>query len=750
MRRVEPPAGGRLRTLAPFLGDERSPERSLQHLYHDAGKRSVVVDRDTVDGRRAWEQLVRNADAVVETERLDHGALRRLNGRIVHVTITPFGLDGPWSTWKGNDLVASAASGLAWVCGRPGDPPNQPGADQAYKMGGLAAAYGTMAALHGLSASAGAGAVHLDISLQVAAAMATIQTSHPHLWLWRQTIPMRPGLTAVHQCRDGQWVTLMVRPDRLDVFLEWCREAGVEVPTETQGLLDPNGATRAVTLLVRELASHYTRPEFFARAWADDLIGLPVNTLSDLEKCEHLIETGAFVDVDHAGLHTALPFPRSPFADMAPPLRRAPRLGEHSAEPRVRPHASPRPVDHPLDMARALEGIRVVDFCWVLAGPLGTRLLANFGAEVIRVESGERAYDDSFPSGARDPSLGAFHNTVNTHKRSVTIDPRTPRGRELLLELIATADVVTNNYRPGAFEAMGFGYDVLRACNPRVISVHMPGCGRSGPWRDRGAFGNMTAAASGVSYLTGFPGRAPRGLGVALPDFTGPYLLAMTVLAALRRRARRGGGEELEVNQLTGAIALLGVEWLQYVSTGTPPPMRANRDPNWCPHGVYPCAGDDEWIAIAVAGDAGFADLCRTMGQPTLAGDSRFVTHDARKSNEDALDAVLAAWTRSFDRWQLASRLQAAGVAAAAVTHLADAVERDPYLSRWVERVRQPSHPEREIPIVGEAIQVAGNHRSLQPAPRIGQDDAYVLQDLLGLPVSEVARLRAAGVVGRC
>ena len=265
-------------------------------------------------------------------------------------------------------------------------------------MGGLAAAYGAMAALHGLTASPGVGGVHLDISLQTAAAMATIQTSHPHHWLWSGQIPMRPGLTAVHQCRDGQWVTLMVRPNRLDVFLEWCREAGVDVPDETEGLRDPNGATRELALLVRDLASRYTRTEFFARAWADDLIGLPVNTLADLEKCEHVTDTGAFVDVDQVATRARLPFPRSPFAGIGSPLRRAPRLGEHSAGAPVPRRVAPRPLADPLDMRRALEGIRVVDFCWVLAGPLGTRLLANFGAEVIRVEAGERVLRRLLPA----------------------------------------------------------------------------------------------------------------------------------------------------------------------------------------------------------------------------------------------------------------------------------------------------------------------------------------------------------------
>jgi crotonobetainyl-CoA:carnitine CoA-transferase CaiB-like acyl-CoA transferase len=294
---------------------------------------------------------------------------------------------------------------------------------------------------------------------------------------------------------------------------------------------------------------------------------------------------------------------------------------------------------------------------------------------------------------------------------------------------------------------MGFGYDVLRQRNPRIISIHMPGCGRRGPWRDRGSFGNMIAAASGLSWLTGFPGRSPRGLGVAHPDFTGPYLLAMTAVAALARRDRTGEGEELEVNQLNGTISLLGVEWLQYATTGEAPPMRANRDPNWCPHGVYPATGDDEWVAVACRGDSEWAALCGAMGLTEARTDLRFSTHALRKRHEDDLDKIISSWTSQRSKWDAAEHLQATGVAAAPVEHLADAIERDPYLSRWIERVRQPTHPDIEVPIPGEAIQVAGDRRTLVRAPRMGEHNDEVLREILGLAEADIDDLRRDEVI---
>lgn len=730
--RVEPPEGSRLRSRAP----------RYRQLYLDAGKRSVVLDRTSPDGAAAFARLLASAGAVVETERLDPDEVRAAHPGIVHVTITPFGLDGPWTHWRGNDLIASAASGLAWVCGKPGDPPNQPGGDQAANMTGLVAACGTVFALH-----AGV-ATHLDISMQTAAAMSTVQTSSPHHLFWYGTVPKRPGLTAVHQCSDGQWATVMVRPDRLAAFLSWCDELGIEVHDDPKLLRHPVKGVIPLARLIRQVAARYTRDELYEQVWGRGMLGLPVHTLPDLDRNEHLQAIGTFVDVEQADGSVAR-FPRSPLHHVAVPLRRAPALGENAevvdVAAAVVGTAPPANGTHGTGLLGALAGVRVVDFCWVLAGPYGTRLLANFGAEVIRVEPGGGRADDAFPIGRVAAELGTTHNSVNTHKRSVTIDPTTARGRELLLDVIAQADIVTNNYRPGAFEEMGFGYEVLRARNPGIISIHMPGCGREGPWRDRGSYGNMVAAASGVSWLTGFPGRSPRGMGVAYPDFTGPYLLAMTAVAALRRRAVTGVGEELEVNQLTGAIALIGTEWLEYDATGVPPPMRANRDPAWCPHGIYPAAGDDEWVAIAGDGDRDWRALAACAGFDP--GDARFATHADRKAHEDELDSMIGGWTAGFDKYDLAERVQQAGVAAAPVVNVRDAVERDPYLSRWIERVRQPTHPDVEIPIPGEAIQEAGRHRTLRPAPLVGADNDYVLTELLGLDAETVDNLYANGAI---
>ena len=400
--------------------------------------------------------------------------------------------------------------------------------------------------------------------------------------------------------------------------------------------------------------------------------------------------------------------------------------------------------------AEPLEGIRVVDFCWVLAGPLGTRILANFGADVIRVESLARPDNMRVrpaPAGVQSLDHGYWFNDVNTGKRSVSLDLGTEEGRRIALDLIAEADVVTNNYRPGVLDRIGLGYEVARERNPGVVYLHMPGCGAQGPWAQRATMGGLLTAAAGFNVQMGFPGRPPRGLGVALPDFSSPYLLASSVLAALDDRATTGEGREITLNQLSSAISFLGVDWLAYTSSGIPPVPRRNRHPDYCPHGVYPASGDDRWIAIAVEGDEEWASLCTLIGRAELASDERFASHEARKAREDEVDAIVGVWTAGLDAWEAADVVQARGIAAAAVEDLRDMLTRDPHLSRHYQRVTQPGPPEIELTIDGEAIHLDGADQRLSRAPIFGEHTESVLKELLGLSDDEYVQLLVDEVI---
>lgn len=775
---IEPPGGSPARRLAPHLSDEPglppipADERSLVHQYHNAGKRSALLDIASPAGAERLRELAARADVLVETAPpgrmaelgLDYAALRERSPGLVYASVTPFGQRGAWRARRANDLVAAAAGGLLWVTGERDGPPVQGAARPSYALGSLAAATGVMLALAARDRDPERRGAHLDVSLQEATALGVLQTSNATLYEWFGRVPGRPGLSNALRCRDGGWVSFVTRPDRFDHFVKWVNEVGI--PNELRPEDWPHARIGApaegnpVLPLVRELTRRLGREAFLEGAARAEQIALPICDFRYMEAHEHFRANRQFLDVAHESLGRQLGFVRSPVDAMAReiPLRRAPLLGEHTekvmAELERRPPqgaASPSPRCAPASPLRALEGVRVVDLCWVLAGPIGTRILANFGAEVIRIESSRRpdgVRSHPGPDGQPGQDLAGLFNTANTGKLSVALDLGAEPGRQVLRRLIARADVVTSNFRPGALERMGLGYDDLVAVKADVILLTMPGTHSRGPWRSRSTFGNTVMSGSGFNPLMGFPGQPPRGLGVAFPDFTCPYLLATTVLAALRERGRTGRGQHLDLSQLSATIALLGVEWMQYRATGRQPPRAANRSPDHCPHGVYPTRGEDEWCAIAVETDAEWRRFCRAIGRPELARDRRFATLASRKAHEDELDGIVCAWTRERERWELCDRLQAGGVAAAPVEHLRDMLERDPQLRQHYQRVSQPCAPEVEIPVDAEAIRFAGFEHRLVRAPMFGEHSERVLREVAGLGEVEIARLARDGVIG--
>jgi crotonobetainyl-CoA:carnitine CoA-transferase CaiB-like acyl-CoA transferase len=335
--RVEPPDGGRVRALAPFLRDEPGMERSLVHLAHDAGKRSLALDWRAPAGAPLLRRLVATADVVVETEPpgslaargLGHDDLAALRPGLVHVSVTPFGQRGPWSARKTSDLVAAAAGGLLWVSGAPEDPPTQMGADASFKLASLVALAGVMIALRGRAANGGRG-VWLDVSIQQAVAMACVQTSNPNHWLWNRHVPKRPGLSGALECADGRFATLNVMADGFPAFLRWARELGLASELSDADWESVRGQ-RGGRGLLRGLAKSLPRADFLREAWARGLHALPIQSFEDLARCEHFAATGQFREVAHEPLGASLGFPRSALEAVSGTcLRgRAPLLGEH-------------------------------------------------------------------------------------------------------------------------------------------------------------------------------------------------------------------------------------------------------------------------------------------------------------------------------------------------------------------------------------------------------------------------------------
>ena len=752
---VEPPDGAPTRGMGPFLGGTPGVERSFPHLSWNANKRSVVLDPASEPGGDTFKRLIASADVLLESapvaERsalgLDHEALLRRRPDLVHVSATPFGPNGEWKHWKANDGVACAASGLAWLCGERRGPPVLGSGHPAYSLTSLAAVTAVMLALR---ARESGGSAHVELSLQECAAAATLQSATPTFWSWFGRLPTRPALSNAIRCADGGWVGLLVRPASFEGFRAWVEEAGTPTRLASEDahwaeLYAPREGN-PVSAAVRELAERFDRDVFADRAAEAQTICLPVMDFPSMSVHPQFSENAQFLEIEHAPLGVRLGVPRSP-ADALEgevPITRAPLLGEHDALLESLDQATPRKAAPPVDPSRILEGVRVVDFGWVLAGPIGTRILASFGAEVIRVESSRHAdgmRSQPGPSGDPHPDLGGLFNSANAGKLSLTVDLTTERGRALVEDLIARADVVSNNFRPGALERMGFGYRRLRELRDDIVLLNLPGTHRAGPWSQRPTTGNVVMAASGLNLLMGFPGDPPRGYGVAYPDFTSPFFLATAILAALRVRDREGHGQELDLSQLSATVSMLGPEWMAYHATREQPTRAANRAWNFAPHGVFRTRDEAGWCALAVGSDAEWAALCELMGRAELAADSRFASHEARKRNEDELDTHVAEFAAAFDRWELARRLQGVGIAAAPVENLEDTFERDPQLRDRTPRLRHPSAPEVEMPVDREAIQFAGYEPEPRRGPILGEHNEWVVRELLGRSEEEYVSL---------
>jgi crotonobetainyl-CoA:carnitine CoA-transferase CaiB-like acyl-CoA transferase len=398
-----------------------------------------------------------------------------------------------------------------------------------------------------------------------------------------------------------------------------------------------------------------------------------------------------------------------------------------------------------------LEGIRVADFTWVWAGPHCTLQLAHLGAEVIRVETSTRLCVTRLLPPFADFDMGAnrsgYFNQYNQGKQSVTLDLKKPEALEVAKRLCAASDVVVENFAAGVMDRMGLGYPALRALRPDVVMIALSGYGATGPDSDKVSYGPAQVPLSGMSSVTGYRGHPPMHVGISYGDPTGGLHGAVAVLAALMHRARTGEGQYIDLSQWETSIAVLAEAVLAQTMTGAAPARDGNRDPHMAPAGVFPAAGEDRWIAIAVEDDAGWARFAGAIGRPELARDPRFATVALRKRNEDALEEAVAEWTRGQTPEAATERLQAAGVAA-----FTSATNRD--LAEDAHLRARGFFVELDHPEVGRRIHAGvpwrmttNDSRVRKAAPCLGADTDRVLRDVCGYDDAAIARLRDAGAL---
>lgn len=415
-----------------------------------------------------------------------------------------------------------------------------------------------------------------------------------------------------------------------------------------------------------------------------------------------------------------------------------------------------------------LTGIRVADFCWMGVGSVATRLLGDFGAEVIKIEDriridtprklpiykGEAARNFGAERVGADPNKGGLFNNYSRNKLGVTINMRSAPGRELAERLIAASSVVSENFAPGVMERWGLTYERLQQLCPEVVYARMSGFGHSGPHAGYRSYGPVVQAVSGLSYISGLPEREPSGWGLSYMDNQAAYYNSTALLMAIYHRMRTGKGTEIDVSAVEVGINLVGPVLLDVTvndhTTRRPDFPTGNRLewPPAAPHGVYPAEGEDRWVAIAVFDDAQWSGLVKALGAPAWTGDERFATQPDRFAHQDELDEHLAAWTRTRDRHEVTNLLQAQGVPAGAVQNAEDLNEHDPQVAH------RGVFFEMDHPVIGEArfegapIRFSALEQdNWRSAPLLGEDNEYVFKQIVGLSDDEYDELSADKVI---
>jgi crotonobetainyl-CoA:carnitine CoA-transferase CaiB-like acyl-CoA transferase len=741
-------------------------------MYFNAGKTVVAIDPNDGVQIAAVRRFAERAQIVIETvgasllqaAGLTPERIAEVSPGAVHTRIAPLGTHGPDACQRASDLTLMARGGLMWLAGEPGRPPLRAAGHQSAIAVGLYAAVGSLIAL--LDAEATGRGQCVEVSgLEV---IATALENAVQFWDLERTIRKRVGVrpreagSGLFRCADG-YVYLMAgrlsTPRGWVAIVDWLNEwmvPGAPVLQEPQwneyGYRTTAAATEHFIEVIERFARGRRMVDLYEEGQRRGIVICPLNTPLDLLADRQLKHRRFFVQMDVNG--TGYQVPRGPFlmsrtalAAPRPPLNRDVRAIEW---PATRKAYSTKDRAHD---RMPLSGIRVTDLTWVGAGPFATKILADHGAEVIKIESAGRLdalrtmppYRDGKPGANRS---GYFADR-NTSKKSVTLNLNHPRGVELARHLISRSDVVANSFAAGTMEKWGLGYADCCALREDIIYLSMPMHGGDGPHGRFLGYGAAMSALSGLYAATGYAEGPPTGTGTNYPDHVpNPCHAAVALLAAIRHRRQTGRGQSIELSQVESTICAVGPLVLAAQEGPAEAARRhANREPGVAPHGVYPASGDDRWIAIACWNDLDWAALSR-LSKAGWEDDPRFATLPLRLANEEALDDAVGRWTAHWEPFVLAARLQEAGIDSAPVQHAQDVVERDVQLRHarhWV-RLR---HPE-----MGDCLYnappfrlsaTAGGLRS--PAPLLGEHTDEVLSSVLHLAADEIAELRAAGVL---
>lgn len=762
--KIERPPGGDLtRFEGPGLPNVRQSEASALHLHLNMGKRSALLDWQTQRGAESLKRLIRDADvlledwnaATVDRMGLSEG-MSRLNPRLIDLSLTPFGTSGPYSDWATTPLVGLALGGFLYLSGdEDREPLSIPGRQPEY-LAGLHGYGGVMIALWERERTGrGRGVSVSEIETLAALHQFTtvmhtyggvVRSRHGARWENKGSYGRYP--ITILPCKDGYVSFAVSTEGQWDLLFPMVGQPELLEDPRFQTFVERREHADDIDAILIDWMKDKTRQEVFAYAagdWSEP--ASPMLYLSETLSDEQLKRREFFAEVDHPDAGS-LTYPTVPFrmSVTQPEFRPAPRLGEHTDEvlsaistvPKAAPGIPEKPQAQVAKDKGPLDDVRILDLTRVWAGPLATRILADFGAEVIKISDPRVPID----------RMGGTNNKLNRNKSNLALRLDHDTGRDAFLELVTTADVVVENFRPRVMNNFDLTYADLREVRPDIVMCSMPGFGTTGKYADYPAFGPSVEAMTGIPSMMGYEGGSPRTSALAYPDPVSALNSVAAIMTALNHRRRTGHGQFIDLALIEGPICQIGEFIVAHSRTGIQPPRVGNSHPEHAPYGVYPAKGEDEWIAICVMSDSEWGRMCELMGRSEMADSTEFSDSSARRRNAESLDAIVAEWTRQQDGAELAATLQSVGIAAGRAAKNYQLLA-DPHLNArgFFVEIEEPDMGTKIYP--GQAIRMPGMDRSSWiPSARLGEHTERTLNELLGMSDVRIARLEQDETIG--
>ena len=727
----------------------------LLDWWYDGGKERLTLDLGSAEGQEQFRTLAARADLLIETEPperlaqfgIDFPVLEQVNPRLVQVSLTPFGRQGPRAQWQMSDLVAAALGGVLSFTGIPEAPLNGWGR-QCFNTAGFFAA---ICGLAGVFAARTTGrGQHIDLSLQQSVIACTEQMLM--FWFFAKMFPVAEpprqaslhwsGAFEVMRCASGY---AMVTPGtHMPKMVEWLDEDGMAGDLKELDLSDMLKVLPHIKHIMELLHAWALTKDAHQLFLAGQQRHLPfgkVLNVSDIINNEHFQAREFFRAVDWQGPTVKIPGPlfRTEATPAPLPLPPAPT----SVDPATvlqRWTASPPLVPVGPSGRKPLAGIRILDFTWVLAGPYCTRVLADFGAEVIKLQTEERAQGvngNAFP----------YFVLWNRNKRSASLKMQHPKALGLFRRMVEQADIIVENFSVGVLERWGIGYDTVRQWNDKIIYMSMAGAGQSGPWRDFVTYAPTIHALCGLTYLSNPPDRQDIGLGCAFTDHLSGLAGALALLEALEARRRTGVGQRIDLAQLEVGAYLVGPAFADLLNNGRETHPQGNQDAfcDYVPNNVYRCA-NNEWLALTCRDDAEWQRFYHATGLHSLGGDSRLTTVEGRRAQRSTIDEAIGSWATQQNAEQAMRHLQAAGVPAGKVCSMKDLVESDEQLHarQWLVEVEHKllgRHQFERFPAIFSETTL-----DYAPSPFLGEHSFEVYKELLGMSDEEIATAIGEGL----